>query len=624
MAELTPEQIIDLVAPFEVATQGRRNRMDSDRKLLRLEEYNINTQADEMPAGANYRSFTANEPMAFQRKVSSVIADAKLLIQIPYGLAQEQERFRYDLGERFYYGILEAVNERLRRQIELELQDQLAGIVPIRGWGVVWALMRNRADGTSFADIQVWDARNCYWDVDEDGLKWICYKSSRTAREVMGDYPNVKLDNHDDDDVIDVYNFTDRTHNTVVVDGHRLKAPLEHGWNRVPASLAPVGPLPRIWDESDIEGEDNDTDTDYGESIFAPNRRLFDMLNEVMSILLELASKQLNQTYVHRTNEEGSELEESPNTSDAVITIAQDANLDPLNPVQSTRDLLVFLESVMGMIQRGALPHVSYGQLAINISGFAVTQLNKQFVTVLGPLSKAVESLMKDALVMLADQFVSGRFNPMTIRGMGNNRDYMQVTFSPEMMANLPPPVVQLVADLPEDDVSRMSMAQQAKQGQILPDRYIWEKVLKLPDTAQIQRQMDEQIARLGSPLAQTYSLFKSTSIEGNQQLAQIYQRDMQVQQIMQQIQVMQAVMAVQGLGMPMPGGLGAPGGGGGGQQQLPGPPGFSPEVLPFIMENGEPSPAPRNAGPNQMPGTPRPGAQDNPLRRSFRSPARV
>ena len=134
----TPEEIVDLVEVVATATLGRRNRMDADRSLLRLEEYDVNADDTGLPLGTDYQSFTANEPLAFARKVTTVIADAKLLIQVPYGMAQEPERQRYDRAERFHYGNLNAANDRLRRKIQLELQDHLAGIVPLRGWGSVW------------------------------------------------------------------------------------------------------------------------------------------------------------------------------------------------------------------------------------------------------------------------------------------------------------------------------------------------------------------------------------------------------------------------------------------------------------------------------------------------------
>ena len=600
------EDITELVDEVERSTSARQSRMDDDRRLMRLDAFNSNTDVEGREMGTDFRSFTSNEPMTFMRKVVSLLSEAKLLIQVPYGLAQEEERFRYDLAERFYYGILAAVDERLRNKIQPELQDQLAGLVPIRGWGALRVLLRNRDDGTSFPDIKVWDARNVHWQIGDDGLAWVCYKSTRTARDVRGEYPDADLSTFTDEDTLDIYDFYDDQHNTVIGEGVILKDATEHGSPRTPAVILPVGPMPRVWSENESEGEDNDTESDYGESIFAPNRGVYKSINEILSIYLELAAKQLHQTYIHNTDEEGDEWEENPNSSDAVITIAKEDKFTPLQRIETTKDVTLLAQTITGMLQRGALPYTAYGELSVAISGYAITQLNQQHLTVVAPVAKTIQNLIKDALGLILDQFASGRFNPMTLRGFGNNRDYMQVTFMPEMLANLPPPFVEMSAELPQDDVSRMAMAQQARTGQfgpLLPDRYIRDSILKLPDAVQIQRMIEEQQAKLSSPAAMSFSLARSAAQQGEEELAQIHWTDLQSQRTMQMLQLMQLQMASQG-------GMGGPGGPPGGGAPA-GPPGMSPQVMPFIQGNGSPAPGPRLAGPNRPEGAPRPGAQE-------------
>lgn len=599
------DQIVELVDEVERATSSRQSRMDEDRRLMRLEAFNANTDVEGREMGTDFRSFTSNEPQTFLRKVVSLLSEAKLLIQVPYGMAQEEERFRYDLAERFYYGLLHSVDERLRKQVQPELQDQLAGLVPVRGWGALRVLLRNREDGTSYPDIKVWDARNVHWQTGDDGLEWICYKSSRTAKAIRSEYPDATMERFTDDDVVEIYDFYDSQHNTVIADGIILKEPTDHGSPRTPAVVMPVGPMPRLWAENDTEGEDNDTESDYGESIFAPNRGVYKSMNEIFSIYLELAAKQLHQTYIHNTDEEGDEWEENPNASDAVITIAKEDRFAPLQNHETTKDVSLLAQSITGMLQRGALPYTAYGELSVAISGYAITQLNQQHLTVVAPVAKAIQNLLRDALELMIDQFMSGRFNPMTLRGFGNNRDYMQVTFQPQMLENLPPPMVELSAELPQDDVARMAMAQQARSGDfgpLLPDRYIRDSILKLPDAAQIQRMIEEQQAKLASPAAMSFSLARSSAMQGEGELAQLHLTDLQFQQAMQMMQMMQ-LQAQMGGGMPGQNGNGNGGGGG--------PPGMSPTVMPFIQGNGAPAPGPRNAGPNRPEGAPRPGAQE-------------
>ena len=602
-------QITDLVDEIERSTLSRQERMDSDRRLLRLEPFNANTDVEGRELGTEFRSFTSNEPRTFYQKIVSLLSEAKLLIQVPYGMADQQERYRYDLAERFYYGLLDSVNEKFRNRVEPELQDQLSGLVPIRGWGALRVLLRNKPDGTSYADIKVWDARNVHWQTDDEGLEWICYKTTRTAKAVRSEYPKASLSSFNDEDTMDIYDFYDNQHNTVIGDGVILKAAIEHGSPRTPAVVIPVGPTPRVWAENEYEGQDNDTEGDYGESIFAPNRKIYNSVNEIMSIYLELASKQLHQTYIHNTDEEGDELEENPNSSDAVITIAKEDKFTPLQHIETTKDVALLAQTVTGMLQRGALPYTSYGELNVAISGYAITQLNQQHITVLGPIAKCIQNLIKGALGLLVDQFMAGRFNPMTLRGFGNNRDYMQVTFQPEMMQNLPPPTVGMNAELPQDDVARMAMAQQARsgdQGPLLPDRYIRDSILKLPDAAQIQRMIEEQQAKIASPAAMSFSLARSSAMQGEPELAQLHLADLQFQRMMQMLQMMQlqSVAQPQGAGgAPPQGGGGPPQGGGGGG-------GMAPQELPFMAQNATPPQGISNPGPNRPPGAPRPGAQ--------------
>ena len=123
---------------------------------------------------------------------------------------------------------------------------------------------------------------------------------------------------------------------------------------------------------------------------------------------------------------------------------------------------------------------------------------------------------------------------------------------------------------------------------------------------------LDDEKSRLASPQALSFSLAKASFQEGNPELAQIHLADLKLQQMAQQIQTLQAMMVLQSVGQPprLPSGPSAPAGSGGGANNAPQPPGFAPEAMSFIAQNGAPAPGPRNAGPNQPPGAPRPGAR--------------
>ena len=117
---------------------------------------------------------------------------------------------------------------------------------------------------------------------------------------------------------------------------------------------------------------------------------------------------------------------------------------------------------------------------------------------------------------------------------------------------------------------------------------------------------IEEQQAKLASPAAMSFSLARSSAIQGEPELAQLHLADLQFQRMMQMLQMMQlqAVAQPQGAeGAPPQGGGGPPQGGGGGG-------GMAPQALPFMAQNATPPQGISNPGPNRPPGAPRPGAQ--------------
>ena len=144
----------------------------------------------------------------------------------------------------------------------------------------------------------------------------------------------------------------------------------------------------------------------------------------------------------------------------------------------------------------------------------------------------------------------------------------------PEMLADLPKYRVELVPQLPQDDVARLSAAQQARTGPdnwpLLPDRWLQENFLHLPDAALLDNMIKEQHAERMSPKALALVLAKAAAEQGRPELTQVYLDEFK-----------QAVLQSMLAGGQMGGGA-APGAE---------PPGLPPTVLPFMQERGVPMP---------------------------------
>ncbi len=176
------------------------------------------------------------------------------------------------------------------------------------------------------------------------------------------------------------------------------------------------------------------------------------------------------------------------------------------------------------------------------------------------------------------------------------------------MIEGVGAPEIDFVGNLPQDEMSKMSMAQMAREGQtpLLDDRTIRDEILGLQSADEVENQIKEQMGERMLPEAAMWTIMKATEERGRPDLAQFYMGGLM--EILQQKQMMQQQMlAGPGAppGPPGPGGLppspASPGGAG---------PGLRPEVMPNAGL-GVPPPMPTpQGGPNVPEGSPRPGGQ--------------
>ena len=186
---------------------------------------------------------------------------------------------------------------------------------------------------------------------------------------------------------------------------------------------------------------------------------------------------------------------------------------------------------------------------------------------------------------------------------------YFSDTITPDRVKEGGSVEISVVARLPQDDMSKYSMAQIAREGPtpLMPDLWIRDNILGVQDADQTEDSIKEQIAERTLPEAGLWSLYQASLKQGRDDLAQFYLGELMV------VMLQKSQMLSQTLGggvppapsagalPPMPPGTPPPGG----------VPGVPPSVAPPAMMNGMPPPPPTpQAGPNVPPGQPRPGAQ--------------
>jgi hypothetical protein len=605
MARRKVEDILDLVEAHAVVTEPLRNRMDIDHQLYRLSPYD---------AGDGYQSYTSNEPQTYADKIISWMAAADRVIRIPPAGNPRSNREVNNDKERFIIGAFRSADERLSNRLLPDLQSQLAWYITLRGWYAGRALLVKRDENTTYVDITPWDIMHTYWGTDADGLSWACYKTKKTRSEIERQY-NVRLGTErEDDDGIDVYDFYDREDNFVAIPNRFIKKRTRHTpeadeeCGSVPVFLGPVGanPLIQSLEWSSIE----DTYEDYGESVFKSTREIYNNHNFMMSTMLELTARSRKQGLKITSRDGTKTLEEDPYKEGTEISLAQGEDIQPLGLLEVARETGAFMGMVSGEMQRGSIPHSVYGELQFQLSGFAINTLKQGVETVLSPRIISLQRAYTQISNLLCDQYSSGAFTAMELSGRDNNRMYFSETITPERVKEGGTVEITVVPRLPQDDMSKYSMAQIAREGPtpLMPDLWIRDNILGIQDADQTEDSIKEQIAERTLPEAGLWSLYQASVKQGRDDLAQFYLGELTLMMVSKARMIAETLGGAPpgpspGAQPPVPPGVPPPG--------PQGPPGVPPQVAPPAMMNGMPPPAPTPPmGPMGPPGQPRPGAQ--------------
>jgi hypothetical protein len=610
MPDYTPQSVKEAVDRHAEATKDLRARMDLDYTIWDLTPY------EGAPELVGFRKVTSQEARTFANKTVSILSDSILTVRVRQSKRDREERADANDKERFAVGILNMIDERFLALLEPILKSAWAWDTSIRGWyaGVFMLLKRETQGGTeTIAHAVAWDPRNTYWGMGRDGLSWACYKVRKTRAVIRDEYPEAVMGDgnlngnvpHDDNEMLDVYDYFDGQNNFVCLEDSVLKEPTPHGSPRIPVIIGPVASNRNVIGE---QGQQTGS-KHYGESIFQANRVQYKELHYLMSAMSEFVKRSLKQPVVITSRDGRKMMSENPYLAGSVIPLAEGDKIEVLNLMTMAQETGVYLALITGEIQRGALPHTAFGELQFQLSGFAINSLRQGMTTIIKFPLAAMEAAYFQAINLLADQYATGSFDAMELSGTVHTpeRDYFSEEIDAQKVASGGNFEVKLVAILPQDDVQNIAMAQQlrapdASGKPMASDRHIQDNVLGIADSDLMNEEILEQQAFRASPVAFAFSMWKAAEKQGEEELAQIWLKEAENALVRKEMELLQARLLASQLGLlPQENQNG---------NEAAQPGGFSPQVLSFAAQGGQPSPEQSNPGPQVPPGTPRPGAQ--------------
>lgn len=603
---------------------SRRARMETDYGLYRLNPYD---------AGTGYQSYTSNAPRILADKIISYLSAAQMAVRVNMS-AKVAERGPAAKKEKFAIGAFNLADERMQRIGQPTVREQLAFYMVLRGWYAGRAFLNKRSDGSTFVDITPFDPLRCVYELDDEGVVWLAQKTRRSASSVRAQYkidvePTVEKEKGTAG--MDVWDFYSREeHGIIIATGndnyawgkkltkHNIKDSNNHPV--APIFLGAVGPAPWIQTETSSD----DSSRDFGESIFAANRSIYDDLNFAMSAYKTLVRRAVRRPYKVISPDGTTTLDSDPWQDGSEVPLPAGTDIRLLDEITMPVDAPAFVGQVSGELQRGGLSNVSYGELPFAISGFAAKVLQEGSSHQIEPRVKAMTACYKQIAELLAMQYEIGAFKSIDLRGRHNDvSSFFHEEIAPKDIKGAGAFEIKFGVRMPQDEPQLITMAQMMREGQrpLAPDEWIWENVLQISDVDQFRNAINAQQAHTTEPKALLITLIEGLMQTGEQEKAMIYidllrrtlkeenqkeqTQDVQFQQLMGQAQAMamqQQMQGGMGQGAGVPPEIGAMTGGGS-------PPGISNDILSSQMQGFT-----RAGNPVQAP----PGSPGGPGPRNF------
>ena len=645
MPSHSPKEVVKIVDRMEMDRSSLHGVMDSDMDRYHLETYGGELDANGEDTLAGYRKFTANDPATVMVLAQHLGSTSKLIIRVQKPRAQDEEREINSLKEIFCLGILASADARRAKLHMPTLLDSLFSQSYFRGRVSVRVLLVKEPvfdqvppeimeqlqqnpelldelvqvgviPTRTYVDISDWDPRNVYFAMGKHGMSWANEKSYKSRQQLIEEY-NVdpatvegqenqapfSEDDHEKD--LAVYDWFDAVNNQIIIESREeLKKSTPHGMGIVPVAFAYADLRPRFQ-----AGKDQNYENQYGRGLFANDRAIFDEANFQYSVLKEITSRSIKQGLLVMSRDGTLELPEDPRVSgqETQLSTANEEAVLPMPPMEMVKEYSAFIGIISGMMQRGSFPGSAFGELAFQLSGFAITQLSQGIQAPLTSHIKAVESVMKQTLDILADAYSSGQFDVMELSGRLNDtgRTNFSQSIDPQLVAAGGVIEVEIKAQLPHDDVTRvqlMTMLRDASTGKPLADDRFLRDLMEFQDPEQMERAVWEQIGREGTPMAIAWNSYKAMLDQGDEDNAGIWEDELIRLAMMKWLETMQ--LAIIGGGETGPN---MPGQNGTSPRARAASP--SPNVAPPETVGIQSEPI-QQAGALQAPGAPRPGAR--------------
>lgn len=468
----TESEIIDAVTKRENDLRDLYTRFDDDFELYRLTPFQLGTKTAKE---SEYDNVTTNEPRTHADRVIDILSKSPIQIRIPLEKQGEADRKILSNAERMIYGCLNLANSRLKGMISPSIQNLLAWYSTIRGWYALKTYIYKNEKKEICPDIKVWDMRNVTYDIDDNGIAWVCHTRTVTPTQAKSEFDVGDIGSAD----VTIRDFLDREKNSILLGSEFAKKPIKHGLDHVPVFINMVGSTPFV-----ASDRFTDTITDMGESLFAPNRGLFEPKSKLLTYGMTIAGLASHNPIALYSQGGKKTFQKSPYYKGSIVQfdIDKGEKADLLVQPEMPRDIMVLLSEVQRQINAGGISPVSFGEQGSQ-SGYAVNLLQHADLVVLYSRIKAIEEGLEWMSRELLTQFSGKNWGKLRLHGRDGTNEYFDMELSPKDIKGDWFPEVKMQPDVPQDLMAMATVARVLVEAGILSPKTVGDKYLQVQDT---------------------------------------------------------------------------------------------------------------------------------------------
>jgi len=454
----------------------------------------------------------SNAPRTFSDDVQAILSSSER--QIIARMAEPAgEDMREAIGkfERLLEYAFEKADERLIRLLFPTLKESSVWYSLVRGWVAGRFLIYKIGKDVIF-DFLSLDPRWLRYRVGANGLLWTAYTTSYSSEALIDEYGDagekaisisgwkVWEKQPKTVDVIDYWKDmgNGKKMNAIICNNEWLKEPETYVMKSMPVLIHPVSTRPPVRGSTGSEMEG------YGDSIFAPNREIDDLLNDMGSVWASHAKRLAEQPIVNYKGENGVEIKDTLHYAGGVINLPMNQNkLEPVPMKEISPTLVNLVNWLDNMRVRGSLPDINVGSPPP--SGTLYNLVQETSNRVFNPQLRNLNSFYSNACRLIEEQLLEGgvggeKIGKFKIRGTRKN-EYFETEITPIDLKRPHIIKVEFTARTPWTQLDTYQIADMAKRLG-LPDSFIHEYILKLPDPKGLGDQSAIEMAEHSPKLA--------------------------------------------------------------------------------------------------------------------------